>query len=217
MTNPAVALAGGPVAARWDPAVPQWIRGASERHPRLGAPIALLDYGSRAAELGPRTLLGANLAVRREAFTRVGGFPASLGKLRGTLLSGEDHELCRRVQAEGLCAMYLPDAIVYHWVPAHRAHASYFLRWFFWSGITHAIMDGGRATTNRRAVLGIPLYLLRQLSFASLGAAAGLLIANRTMALHRAIDVAFVAGYAAKRLGLVMRAEAATASVGEAA
>ena len=78
MADPAVALAGGPVVARWESTVPQWIRGARERHPRLGAPIALLDYGDRSLELGPRTLLGANLAIRRDVFTTVGGFPTHL-------------------------------------------------------------------------------------------------------------------------------------------
>ena len=110
MADPAVALVGGPVTPRWEPTVPRWIRRARDRHPRLGAPIALLDYGDQPCELGSRTVLGANLAVRREVFTQVGGFPTHLGKLRGTLLSGEDHELCRRVQAAGFRAMYCPKA-----------------------------------------------------------------------------------------------------------
>jgi GT2 family glycosyltransferase len=115
MTDPAVALVGGPVKPRWQSTVPGWIRRGRDRHPRLGSPIALLDYGDRAVELGPRTLLGANLAVRRDVFIKVGGFPATLGKLRGTLLSGEDHELCRRVQDAGFCALYVPQVAVEHW------------------------------------------------------------------------------------------------------
>jgi GT2 family glycosyltransferase len=138
MADGAVTLAGGPVVARWEASTPQWVRHARECHPRLGAPIALLDYGDQAIELGARTLLGANLAIRRDAFLRVGGFATHLGKLRGTLLSGEDHQLCQRVQAAGFRAVYVPDAIVHHWVPADRARVSYFLQWFFWSGITHA-------------------------------------------------------------------------------
>jgi cellulose synthase/poly-beta-1,6-N-acetylglucosamine synthase-like glycosyltransferase len=47
MSDADVALMGGPVAPRWHPAVPQWIRRARERRPRLGAPLALLDYGDR--------------------------------------------------------------------------------------------------------------------------------------------------------------------------
>ena len=214
MADPTIALAGGPVVARWESGVPQWIRRARNRHPRLGAPIALLDYGARSVELGSRTLLGANLAIRRDVFARVGGFPTHLGKLRGTLLSGEDDELCRRVQASGFRAMYVPAAIVHHWVPAHRARVSYFLKWFFWSGITHAIMDGD-GTPSRREIAGLPLYLVRRIAVASAGALAGIVMWNRTMALARAIDIAFVAGYTAQRWGLVSGARLPSAAAGE--
>jgi hypothetical protein len=60
MADPGIALAGGPVVPRWESTVPQWIRCARDRHLRLGAPIALLDYGDRSVDLGSRTLLGAN-------------------------------------------------------------------------------------------------------------------------------------------------------------
>src|SRR5262245_44159800 len=108
MADPTVGMAGGPVRPRWEPTVPQWIRSVAGRHPRLAAPIALLDYGDERAQLGPRTLLGANIAVKRDVFFKVGGFPAHLGKMHGTLLSGEDHELCRRVQLAGFDAIYCP-------------------------------------------------------------------------------------------------------------
>jgi glucosyl-dolichyl phosphate glucuronosyltransferase len=208
MSDPGVALVGGPVMPRWQPGVPGWIRRARDRHPRLGAPVALLDYGSQSAELGPRTLLGANLAVRWEVFTKVGGFPAHLGKLRGTLLSGEDHEMCRRVQAEGFRALYLPDARVAHWVPANRARVSYFLRWFYWSGITHAIMDGRTAPARARTILGLPLYLVARAARASAAALGALAIGNRASALNLAIDAAFSLGYAAERWGLRGRSAA---------
>ena len=214
MSDPAIGVAGGSVAARWESTVPRWFRRAVAQHARLGAPIALLDYGDRHVELGERTLLGANLAVRQEVFRAVGGFPTHLGKLRGTLLSGEDHELCRRVQASGHRAVYVPDAVVHHWVPARRARVSYLLDWFFWSGITHAIMDDRHAPP-RHAVAGLPFYLIRRTVTASAGAVAALLTGRATLALTRAIDVAFAVGYAAQRWGLVSRTDAVPEPVGE--
>jgi GT2 family glycosyltransferase len=217
MADPGVALLGGPVAPRWHPTVPQWIRRARERHARLGAPLALLDYGDRPAALGSRAVLGANMAVRRQVFAEVGGFPSYLGKLRGTLLSGEDHELCRRVQAAGFRAMYFPSAVVRHFVPADRARVSYFLKWFFWSGVTHAIMDSGSADTRGRTIALLPLYLIRRAAASSAGVLAGLLTWRWTSALNRAIDVAFAAGYAAERWGLMTRTGRAPATAGETA
>jgi GT2 family glycosyltransferase len=206
MADPAVALVGGPVAPRWQAGVPAWIRRARDRHPRLGAPVALLDYGGQAAELGQRTLLGANLAIRWEVFTRLGGFPEHLGKLRGTLLSGEDHEMCRRVQTEGYRALYVPGARVAHFVPADRARVSYFLRWFYWSGITHAIMDTDRELPRGRSLFGLPLYLVARAGRASASSLAALALGNRGRALNLAIDAAFSIGYAAQRWGLTRRA-----------
>jgi GT2 family glycosyltransferase len=215
MSDADVALMGGPVAPRWHPAVPLWIRRARERHPRLGAPLALLDYGDRPLALGPRAVLGANLAVRRQLFTELGGFPAHLGKLRGTLLSGEDHELCRRVQAAGFRAMYFPGAIVHHYVPADRARVPYFLKWFFWSGITHAIMDSEAAPAGGRTIAGLPLYLVKRAAISSAGVLAGLLTWQWTPALDCAIDVAFTAGYAAERWGVVAGAGRTATAAGE--
>jgi GT2 family glycosyltransferase len=213
MANRDVALAGGPVRPRWQSTVPQWIRRARDRHSRLGAPIALLDYGHRPVELGPRTVLGANLAVRREVFTSVGGFPVGLGKLRGTLLSGEDHELCRRVQDAGFRAMYIPGAAVHHWVPAERACISYFLRWFYWSGVTHAIMDGEESPKAGHTLHGLPLYLVARAATASARLAGALVTFDGTSALNHAVDIAFAIGYAAERWGLTPRTEQAPSSV----
>jgi GT2 family glycosyltransferase len=224
MADAAVALVGGPVRPRWQSTVPGWIRRGRDEHPRLGAPIALLDYGERIVELGSRTLLGANLAVRRDVFIKVGGFPATLGKLRGTLLSGEDHELCRRVQDAGFRALYVPQIAVEHWVPADRARVSYFLRWFYWSGITHARLDGRLSPASQglrstgRTFAGLPLYLVARAAGASTRALGALAVGNRTAALNRGIDVAFTLGYAAERWGVADRAIQASARIaGEAA
>ena len=202
LADPAVGIAGGPVKPRWEPTVPRWIRSVADRYPRLASPIALLDYGDERARLGSRTLLGANLAVKRDVFFRVGGFPAHLGKLRGTLLSGEDHELCRLVQVAGFDAFYCPDAAVHHWVPASRTRVRYILRWFYWSGITHAIMDAQKPPATGRAVNGFPFYLISRTASAAIRIPIALLCADLASALVRAADVAFGVGFAAQRWGL---------------
>jgi glycosyltransferase involved in cell wall biosynthesis len=203
MCDPDIALMGGRVVPRWEPTVPQWMRVAPAQHARLGAPLGLLDYPADVVQLGGRTVLGANMAVRRQVFESLGGFAAHLGKLHGTLLSGEDHELCLRVQRAGFRAVYVPTAVVHHWVPAERARVRYFVNWFYWSGITNAILDEDSGAARRgRSVLGLPLYLAKRAVTASLASAQAMLRGRRHTALHHAIDVAFTAGYAAKRWGL---------------
>jgi GT2 family glycosyltransferase len=197
MSDPSVALMGGPVVARWERQPPVWLRAAADGSGRLAAPIALLNYGQTVSELGERTVLGANMAVRRSAFTRVGGFATHLGKLRGTLLSGEDHDLCQRIQAAGLRAIYDPEGLVHHWVPASRMRISYYLSWFYWSGITHATLDGD--ATPARNPSRVPLYLIRRAAEASVRAAASAATGDVTNAVDRLTDIAFAAGYAKRR------------------
>lgn len=206
MSDDAVALAGGPVVPRWEGAPPRWLRirlrsdKADERrrdvrYGRLASPLGLLHYGPAAIDLGPRTVLGANMAVRRSAFLCVGGFAGHLGKLRGTLLSGEDRELCRLVQAAGMRAVYYPGALVHHFVPANRMRLRYYLSWFFWSGITLATVDRERGAGGR-TVFGVPLYLVKRAALGVMRAVGAALAGNVAAAVDRALDVAFAAGYA---------------------
>src|SRR5205823_2622969 len=193
------ALVGGPVVPRWERRAPWWLALNRGDFGRLAAPLALVDYGLCASDLGPRTLLGANLAVRRNAIGQVGGFAPHLGKLRGTLLSGEDHEFCRRVQAAGLKAFYCPAIRVQHYVPASRTGVRYFVAWFFWSGITNAALDGSRNA--QRSFFGVPLFALRRLTVGVAGAFGAALVGRHSAAADCAIDAAFALGYLVQRCG----------------
>ena len=204
MREPSIALAGGPVVARCERRPPDWLRSASDGSGRLAAPLGLLNYGGGRLDLGPRTVLGANLAIRRDVLIRVGGFATHIGKLRGTLLTGEDQDLCQRVQAAGLRAVYDPALPVSHWVPARRMRFRYYLSWFFWSGITQAWLEGeaGRGLGSvalpkkRRQLLGVPLYLYKRAAVSGVLTVVWTLSGRRREAIENAIDVAFAAGYA---------------------
>lgn len=203
-----VGLAGGPVDPHWQQPAPRWLQLSGHR--RLGAPLGLLDYGAAAATLGPRTLLGANMAVRRSVLQSLGGYATHLGKLRGTLLSGEDHELCERIQAAGYGARYVPGARVRHLVPAERMRVRYFLHWFYWSGVTRAAMDA--QASQARTWLGVPAYLLGHFARGLAGAATSALRGRTAAAVDRALDSAFALGYAACRWGLVRTPAVSTTS-----
>jgi GT2 family glycosyltransferase len=198
LTDDDVGVAGGPVDPRWEHPAPAWLQLAG--HKRLGAPLGLLDYGPTPAALGARTLLGSNMAVRRSVLQQLGGFSPRLGKLRGTLLSGEDHELCHRIQTAGFGARYVPSARVTHWVPATRMRLGYFLGWFYWSGITHAVLEQHGAASP--PTLGVTAHLVRQFVGGAGCAAISALTGRRPAAVDRLVDSAFAAGYAAGRLGL---------------
>jgi len=200
MNDPGIALAGGPVTPRWATPPPEWLRAAVETYGRLAAPLGLLNYGPESFPLGPRTVLGANLVVRAEVLRKLGGYAPHLGKLRGTLLSGEDHELCMRVQAAGYRAVYRPELRVTHWVPTSRMRARYSMAWFFWSGITHATLEDGNL--QEHSIFRVPRYFIRRIVTSAARGVLAALTGRSAGAMDNAIDVAFVAGYVAHRWGV---------------
>ena len=128
---------GGRVVPRWEAEPPRWLpRGGS----RLWAVIALLDYGPDPIQFGRRVPLGVNMAVRRDALARAGGFDTKIGRKAGTLLGQEVREWCLRARGAGLVGYYVPDIVVQHLIPRDRLTKQYFRRWFYWRGISRAML-----------------------------------------------------------------------------
>jgi hypothetical protein len=139
----------------------------------MWAVIALLDYGDQPIELTTRVPLGVNMAFTREALDRVGGFNARIGRKAGTLLGQEVREWGLRARAAAVRGMYAPDVVLEHLIPADRLNKAYFRRWFYWRGISRAMMyaETGRdmESPERSAldfsrvphVFGVPRYLFR--------------------------------------------------------
>jgi GT2 family glycosyltransferase len=198
-SDPTLALVGGRVDPWWELPPPSWLGFDHDRpYGRMSSPLALLHYGD-AQPLGARTAVGANLAVRRDVLDAVGGFSAHLGRLRGTLLCGEDHEFCQRVVRAGYRCEYRPELCVRHWVPASRLTLAYYTRWFYWSGITHARLDADEAEMVGRPTGRVPGYVWRRLATAPVQAAVRLLRGRLTDAVASAMDGAFACGFVVRR------------------
>jgi GT2 family glycosyltransferase len=201
--DPSVALVGGRVDPNWQRAAPAWLRVEEDgRYGTMSSPLALLHYGE-AQNLGQRTAVGANMAIRRAVFESLGGFAPNLGKRRGTLLGGEDHDLCQRAVTAGYHCEYRPELRVQHWVPAERTRLRYFLRWFFWSGITHAVIEGTTDSTGGPAEQSptSPLHWLRRLLLGTAAVPLEALSGRASAAAAQAMDAAYALGYLTVRIG----------------
>jgi GT2 family glycosyltransferase len=118
--------------------------------------------------------LGVNMAFRRDAFERAGLFDPQTGRKAGTLLGQEVREWCIRARAAGLRGCYVPEMSVRHIIPSSRLNKAYFRRWFYWRGISRAMLyeKAGldmeapeRTTLDFRTVphvFGVPRYLYRK-------------------------------------------------------
>jgi glycosyltransferase involved in cell wall biosynthesis len=162
---------GGRVLPLWGAPPPRWI---PERGGRMWAVIALLDYGPDPLEFGTRVPLGVNMAFRRDAFARAGLLDPHTGRRAGTLLGQEVREWCIRARKSGVRGFYVPGMVVRHVIPAERLRKAYFRRWFYWRGISRALlyqrsgldMEAPEQTTLDFStvphIAGVPRYLYRR-------------------------------------------------------
>jgi len=149
------------IQPRWETEPPSWLSSAL-----LGV-LAIPDNGDTRLTISPEgdgkdvMPVGANMAVRTTVVQHVGGFRNDLGKLSGTLRTGEDHEFFLRMLNAGYRGVYEPAALVRHFVPHERLNRGYFRRWLYQNGQDGSRLESAHDRTTRR-LLGVPRYLWRQ-------------------------------------------------------
>jgi glucosyl-dolichyl phosphate glucuronosyltransferase len=142
MAPPNVVGAGGALIPKWERS-PTWV--PAEFLWAFGASYAGLPTTTARV----RNVWSANMMVRRDAFTKVGGFRTDFGKLGGRSRP-EDTELCLRMAEEnhGIW-MYVPDAPVGHEIPTERTTMRYFVTRCYNEGrgkIAMARLSHGKST-----------------------------------------------------------------------
>ena len=173
LTRTGAAYVGGRVLPRWESERPAWL---PERSGRMWGVIALLDFGPADREFG-RGIgwpLGVNMAVRADVFRDRGLWWDNRYDRVGNTLRGQgQREWCLRVRAAGLQGFYTPSMVVHHLVPADRLQKAYFRRWFYWYGISRAILYGHRGLdmeapdeqtldfSQVKHIGGVPRYMFR--------------------------------------------------------
>lgn len=177
LTNGAAALSrlgcdyvGGKALPIWGGVRPDWLPNRGGKHWGV---IALLDYGPEPLEFGEKVPLGVNMIFRRDAFARAGMWDNNIGRKAGTLLGQEVREWSQRARQQKLRGFYSPDLVVHHVIPADRLTKKYFRNWFYWHGISRAIlyetkgldMEQPERTTLDFSkvphIAGVPRYLFR--------------------------------------------------------
>jgi GT2 family glycosyltransferase len=126
--------------------------------------LAEYDLGSEARWLEPSdpVPVGANCAVRRTDFERLGGFREGLDRLGASLVSNGDTEFFRRLRSAGGRLLYVPEATVVHRVPAERMTVDYFRRRHRAQGVSDELLlrvEGHRASWGHR--IGLSREVLR--------------------------------------------------------
>ncbi len=170
-TYPEAACVGGPVLPVWHGAAPAWL---NERH---WAALGLQDYGElplRVDASRPLCLIGANLAFRRGALDRVGGFDRHLQRVSEAGGTTEDHDYHLRLWRAGLHGVYVPALRASAVVEPSRLRKRHHRQWHYGHGRHLARMRLPELEGSRLRVCGVPAHILRQAGRDVRGLAAGL-------------------------------------------
>jgi glycosyltransferase involved in cell wall biosynthesis len=202
---------GGKVWPIWKGSRPDWLPNRPGRH---WAVLALQDHGARPLEFGVNGIpwpLGINTATRREAFERIDLFDNRLGRKAGTLRNQAQREWHLRARAAGLRGFYVPDMIVHHVVEAERLNKQYFRRWYYWHGISRAVlftklgvdMDAPDNSTldfsKVPQIAGVPRFMYRTLAAHTRDLLGARLRRDSVSAFEHELWLCFFAGLAKQR------------------
>ncbi len=140
-SDPLVVGTGGAIVPEWERSAPRWFP------PEFAWVVGGSLPGLPTTQAPVRNVWSANMAVRAAVFEKVSGFRRDYGKV-GTVARPEDTDLCIRMGkvVDGGHWVYVPEAIVDHFVPAERASLRYFLqrcRNEGWAKVHLALLLGG--------------------------------------------------------------------------
>ena len=201
LSNPSIDYTGGPVRPIWEAPPPPWV---DQRRSDLWGTLAILDYGptSFVFEEHRRVPLGANMAVRRTLFDRVGNFDTDLGRVRNSLRGQAQAEFFCRLRNAGARGAYVPAMAVEHHVPASRLTRSYFRRWWFMKGVGRQRLEQIHPTTELGVdlsqvpkIAGIPRYIYGSAVRDVGGYLGALATGDRLGAVRHEMMLCYFAGY----------------------
>jgi glycosyltransferase involved in cell wall biosynthesis len=185
-------FAAGRILPRWEAPPPPWMS------PPLYGVLAIPDNGVERLAIGLNTNqimpIGANMGLRRSVVERVGGLRGDLGKLDGTLRTGEDHEFFLRMIHAGCRGVYEPTAVVHHFVPRVRLERGYFRRWLYQNGQDVSKLETAYTPTVAR-LAGVPRYLWRQAALDALATIRASLAFDDRRRFASLLRVIWFAGY----------------------
>jgi hypothetical protein len=146
---------GGPTQADYEIEPPVWLKQylpPSARGWRLGEAVETVRKPD---------FLGFNWAAFASELKAVGGFDPNRGPGSPTGSVGQEKEMQQRLLKEELKAIYVPEALVWHYVPKERCSAKWVLKRGYQSGIQAGI-EQFSPNSDVSHLLGYPRWAVRQ-------------------------------------------------------
>lgn len=151
-TDPSPGCVGGKVTPIWEAPRPTWLGDA------IACSLTILDWSDTphvVINLNSEWLVGANIAFPRKLLEILDGFTPHLDRSGNRLLSSGDVFLEKQVQKAGYTCFYHPEIAVSHHIPASRLTQSWFIRRYYFQGISDAVMQKLSQSPSRKRCLRI--------------------------------------------------------------
>lgn len=142
---------GGPVSCDYEKAPPEWLL--------QFLPPSVRGWQSKNGEGISREMafLGCNWAAFAKDIKTLGGFNTDVGPGGRLGASGQESDMQRRLQLAGLKPHYVPDALVWHYVPESNCTPEWTLRRIY----RYATESGLKLPKGNRSVFGLPPWAIR--------------------------------------------------------
>ncbi|MAG50584.1 hypothetical protein CL621_03005 [archaeon] len=141
--NKKIAIAGGKSVAKWL-VKPKWYHKSNI----LMDMYSTIDLGNGVKET--EKIVGVNFGLNKGLLKNGAFFDENLGRRPGSLMSGEESDLCSRSEKKGFLTFYTGRAIVKHQIQKDRMQFSWVLRRFYYAGCEKAILGGIPKTYNTK-------------------------------------------------------------------
>ncbi len=151
--DPSIEYLGGQYYPLWERPAPTWF----SEHYRGAVGVVLCSVRGFFSHDFRQMLMGGNAVIRRSTLERVLPYPEKLGKIGARIRSGEDEVIYHRLLQLGARGIFVPELIIYHWIPAKRLSKEYFRKWVIGRGISTGSQIRLRGF-KEPGLLGIPRY-----------------------------------------------------------
>lgn len=162
--SPTVAVFGGPIRPWFPQEPPPWLRQCWQR---VASVYGACDHGDITRPLSADTLpFGGNFAVRRSVLAQF-PFDPNLGVCGKSRKGGEEIAVVLKILQAGYRGVWIPKALIRHYVPPERQTLGHVRRHFFGQGQMWVAMDP-TPTAKVTTIFGWQRWLVKKAILAEL-------------------------------------------------
>ena len=150
--GPSIGVVGGRVDPIWQAPRPDWL--ADE----IAGSLTIVHWGDEEKiipDIRREWLVGANMALPKQLLAEIGGFHPWLDRVGNNLLSSGDVFLQKEAIRRGYECLYVPAMAIEHLVSVSRLEQRWFIKRFFWQGVSDAVMQIIERSPSRRERLSL--------------------------------------------------------------